>query len=366
MGKLRVGVLFGGKSVEHEVSVVTARAVIAALDLAKYEVVPLGITRDGGWLAPERSQHMLVAGSTGGGEGDQASTLVTVENRGLTPLTGLDVVFPLVHGTMGEDGTLQGLLELAGLPYVGAGVLGSAVGMDKDMMKRVFRDYGLPVGPFLVLRRSDWADSRSRWTSRIAAELGFPCFVKPSNGGSSVGISKVNGPDALPAALELALTLDRKAVVEQAIDAHELECAVLGNEHPEASVVGEVRSAREFYDYEAKYFDNRTTLTIPADVPATVSERVRAMAVQVFQAVDCEGMARVDFFWREADSALFVNEINTIPGFTPMSMYPRMWQASGMSYPALVDRLIQLALQRHREKQTTQFSVDALAPEHTQ
>lgn len=366
MARLRVAVVFGGRSVEHEVSRLSARSVIAALDPEKYEIVPLAITREGAWLPPGASHLLLAAGGAAPEEAAQApAALVRAGSSGAAPLSGIDVVFPLVHGTMGEDGTLQGFLELAGIPYVGAGVLGSAVGMDKAMMKRVFREAGLPVVPFLVTSRAAWGTDPEGVAREVAQALGYPCFVKPANGGSSVGITKVRDAAALPDAVELALRLDRKAVIERGVQARELECAVLGNDYPEASVVGEVRTAREFYDYEAKYFDDHTQLVVPADLPDGVAQQVRELAVRAFQAVDCAGMARVDFFWVEG-GGLYVNEINTIPGFTSMSMYPRMWQASGLSYPALVDRLVQLALERHQERQRTQFDLQRIQPSAVQ
>ncbi len=358
MPKLRVGVLFGGRSVEHDVSLVSARAIMAALDPARYDVIPLAITKAGAWLPPAQAQRLLAAEPLEPGAGITA--VATVGDSASTPLGAVDVVFPVVHGTMGEDGTVQGLLELADVPYVGAGVLGSALGMDKAMMKVVFQASGLPVAPYLTVSRHDWQSDAAAMACRIGSELGYPCFVKPSNGGSSVGISKVHHAGELAAAMDLALHLDRRAVVEQAILARELECAVLGNDEPQASVVGEILPAREFYDYEAKYFDDRTQLRIPADIPAAVAERVRALAVQAFVALDCAGMARVDFFLSKDDGPLFINEINTIPGFTPTSMYPRMWQASGLSYAALVDRLVELALERFAEKQQTAFTYPAL------
>ena len=358
MPKLRVGVLFGGRSVEHEVSLVSARAVIAALDPAKYDVVPIGISKQGQWLPPGPSQGMLTDGTVST-EGELA---MVATDASKTPFAGIDVAFPVTHGTLGEDGSLQGLLTHARIPFVGAEVLGSAVGMDKVMMKRVFRDAGLPVAPFLAVTRTEWEHDHTAICARVAAELDFPCFVKPANGGSSVGISKVHHTGELEQAVSLALRLDRKAVIEQGLTARELECAVLGNDAPQASVVGEIRPApdHEFYDYHAKYFDDRTQLIIPAEVPAAVADEVRALAVRAFTAVDCSGLARVDFFWRTDTGEICINEINTLPGFTPMSMYPRMWQAAGLSYADLVDRLVELALERHAERQQTEFNFTEL------
>lgn len=345
--KLRVAVLFGGQSVEHDVSLRSARSIVNALDPEKYEAVPIAITREGHWLPPAPAQRLL------GGDprpdyqsGIQDRSLLSTQHSALE--SGFDVVFPVVHGTQGEDGTVQGLLELAGLPYVGAGVLASAVGMDKAIMKRVFREAGLPIVGFSVVTRHQWQKDPN-----AIERLSFPCFVKPSNGGSSVGVSKARNDEELRQALELALQLDRKALIEEGLDARELECSVLGNEEPEASSVGEIVPKREFYDYEAKYHDDTTELWIPAPIPDEVADQVRSLAIQAFQALDCSGMARVDFFMRKTDDALFINEINTIPGFTSVSMYPKLWEAAGVSYPELVDRLIQLALERHRESQAT-------------
>ncbi|MBI2887683.1 MAG: D-alanine--D-alanine ligase [Chloroflexi bacterium] len=382
MAKLRVGVLFGGQSVEHEVSLLSAQSVLAALDPSRYEVVPLGITHEGKWLAPAAATRLLGAGASSPGQepapngalrqaqdgalrqaqdGAQADvTALVLAERALADLPKLDVIFPVLHGTFGEDGTVQGLLELADVPYVGAGVLGSAVGLDKDVMKRVFREAGLPVVRFLTILRKDWERRAQAIQADVEGALGYPCFVKPANGGSSVGIAKVHGPEDLPQAMEAATALDRKVLVEEAIQGRELECSVLGNDDPEASAVGEVIPAREFYDYQAKYFDERTRLVVPAPIPRTVADLVRQLAVRAFRAIDCAGMARVDFFLRASDGTLFVNEINTIPGFTPMSMYPKMWEAAGLSYSALLDRLIQLALERHQEKRQNRYNYAAL------
>lgn len=347
MAKLRVGVLFGGRSTEHDVSKVSARSVINALDTSKYEVIPLGITKSGEWLDIEASAALF-----SGHYVDNKS-----EHPNLQPIVpDVDVVFPAVHGTYSEDGTLQGFLELAGLPYVGAGVAASALGMDKLLMKRMFAQAGLPQAPYLGISRHQWRTDNASLSEAIRTQLGFPCFVKPSNGGSSIGVSKVHNADELRPAVEQALSLDRKAVAEAAVIGRELECAVLGNDAPEASVVGEITFNHEFYDYEAKYHDDSTQLVIPAQVPAVISDELRALAVRAFQAVDGAGMGRVDFFLRTADNQLFINEINTIPGFTPMSMYPRMWEATGIAYPALLDRLIELALERHAEGRETYFS----------
>jgi len=262
----------------------------------------------------------------------------------------LDVVFPMVHGTGGEDGSLQGLLELAGIPYVGAGVLGSAIGMDKAMMKVAFAQAGLPIVDHKVIRSSDLEQERERFIRSVESAFGYPCFVKPANGGSSVGISKAKDRDGLADAIDLAARYDRKVVVERAVDGREIECSVLGNDRPEASVPGEIVPANEFYDYRAKYIDTGSRLLIPAPVSAEQSARIRDLAIRAFRALDLCGMARVDFFLDRTSEAIFLNEVNTIPGFTPISMYPKLWEASGLSFPALVDRLVRLALERHAEK----------------
>ena len=369
MAKLRVGVLFGGRSVEHDISLLSARSVMLALDPSKYEIVPIGITNEGKWLPSGEAAGLLESGApTQKQKGAPQAAVSDVTSpvlsdlpvrqagRPLSQLPPLDVIFPVLHGTFGEDGTVQGLLELAELPYVGAGVLSSALGMDKALMKRVFRDVGLPVAELVTVTRRDWSTRPQAVTERVASKLGYPCFVKPSNGGSSIGISKVHTPEELGPALQAALRLDRKALVEEAILGRELECSVLGNDDPAASAVGEIVPAREFYDYEAKYRDQRTQLIVPARIAPELAAQVRELACCAFRAIDGSGMARVDFFLRSSDNKLYVNEINTIPGFTQVSMYPKMWEAAGLSYPELLDRLIQLALERHAEKKQTWYS----------
>jgi D-alanine-D-alanine ligase len=368
--RIRLGVLFGGRSGEHEISLLSAASVLRVLDPAKYEVVPIGITREGQWRVgstprelagePERVlQRVLGEGRPVTASADPRGPLLFPATRSASrrPMAGanLDVVFPLLHGTFGEDGTVQGLLELAGVAYVGAGVLASATGMDKDVMKRLFRDAGLPVVPWLVVLQRDWARERSRWQRRIAREIGYPLFVKPANLGSSVGISKVHGPRELVAAIDLAARYDRKIVVEAAVDAREIECSVLGNDRPQASAPGEVIPVNEFYDYEAKYLKEGSEIVIPARLGSRLTREVRRLAVRAFAAIDCAGMARVDFLLDRRTGALFVNEINTIPGFTPISMYPKMWEASSVPYSELIDRLIHLALERHADRQRSAF-----------
>ena len=377
--KIRLGLLFGGRSGEHEVSLTSAASVLKALDPEKYEVVPIGITREGRWLVGSSADHLL-PGVLEHGRPVTASVdptgprLIPLNSAGLaeqqsSPVSGpavgpasgrespeVDVIFPLLHGTFGEDGTVQGLLELAGVPYVGAGVLGSSVGMDKDVMKRLFSDARLPIVNWVLVLRGEWEQYPRQARTLIEKKIGYPLFVKPANLGSSVGISKVRNAKELPAALDLAAGYDRKIVVERAVNAREIECAVLGNDHPEASVPGEVVPVNEFYDYEAKYLKEGSELIIPAKLRPREVRRVEQLAVRAFEATDCAGMARVDFLLDRRTGGLFVNEINTIPGFTPISMYPKLWEATGLSYPKLIDRLVELALERHQDKARTQYT----------
>ena len=357
--RLRVGVIFGGRSVEHEVSLVSARSILQHLDPARYEVIPIGITRQGKWVTSSDASPLLEGGLESGRidpcmlPGDPSTGGLVRLGNGFTSgtVSALDVVFPVVHGGHGEDGTLQGLLELADIPYVGAGVMASAVGMDKDMMKRIFREAGLPVVACRTLVRSEWEKRRPELMKELPGDLGYPCFVKPANTGSSVGITKAHDSRELELGLEQAFRYDRRAVVEAAVDAREIECSVLGNDEPVASVPGEIIPCNEFYDYEAKYLAEGSRLIIPAEIPPEVSEKVRRIAVAAFRAVDGAGMARVDFFLERSTHALYLNELNTIPGFTPISMYPKLWEATGVSYRELLDRLIVLALERHGDKQ---------------
>ncbi|HZP27266.1 MAG TPA: D-alanine--D-alanine ligase family protein [Dehalococcoidia bacterium] len=342
---LKVGLLFGGRSAEHEVSIVSAQGVQDAINSDRFEAVPFGVTRQGIWLTPDESAQALsrLAPASYRSLPDTTRGQPTIRPEVLTALTACDVAFPLIHGTQGEDGTLQGMLELLGLPYVGAGVAASALGMDKDLMKRVFRQSGLPTPNWMTVTARDWREQIAR------REVHYPCFVKPANMGSSVGVSKVKDADGLAAAIELALRYDRKALIEQAIAGREIEVAVLGNESPEASPPGEIIPAGEFYDYAAKYLDDSARLVAPVELPAALLQRLQQQAVAAFQAIDCAGMARVDFFLSGDD--IYVNEINTIPGFTPISMYPKLWQAAGLSYRDLISRLIELALERQEKKQ---------------
>ena len=396
MKKLRVGVLFGGRSGEHEVSLLSAASVVNAIDKNKYEVVPIGITKDGRWLTaaaaeallqgkPHDESRHLRAGDPDATPG--AAVLASGEavvvppepvhpaNRSLTPFQSdatthrraadrainVDVIFPVLHGTFGEDGTIPGLLELADIPYVGAGVLGSAAGMDKDIMKALFRSASLPIVKHITILRSDWDTDAKKTEKIVDRALKYPVFVKPANLGSSVGISKARTRKELGPAIYEAAKFDRKIVIEQGVGgakhkAREIECSVLGNDRPQASVPGEIVPIKEFYDYAAKYLDEGSELVIPAKLTKAETKKVQELAVRAFQAVDCAGLARVDFLMDPKTRKLFVNEINTMPGFTAISMYPKLWAASGLSYPDLIDRLIQFGIERHQDKKKNQYS----------
>jgi D-alanine-D-alanine ligase len=357
--KLRVGIIFGGKSAEHEVSIQSAKSIFEALDRQKYDPLLIGVDKLGAWhlggsadfILNASDPRLIALNAT-------APEVVPVERPGeslalLSPKDGralesVDVFFPIIHGTFGEDGSLQGLLRLLNMPYVGADVLGSAVGMDKGVMKRLLREAGLPIPRFFEVRARELAELDP--AGAVAAVGGFPVFVKPCNLGSSVGIRKVKRPEDLIPALKDAFRYDRKALVEEAVSGREIECAVLGNDTPEASICGEIVPTHEFYDYEAKYIDEHgATLNIPADLDAHTSRRVRALAVDTFRALECAGMGRVDFFLKP-DGQVLINEINTLPGFTKISMYPKLWAASGIPYPDLLDRLIGLAVERHHQE----------------
>jgi D-alanine-D-alanine ligase len=366
--KLRVGVLFGGRSGEHDVSLRSARSILAAIDPRKYDVVELGITREGRWLQGAPAQKLLGIPAAKPAAKSSATSLVAAASNPGAP-TGLDVVFPVLHGTFGEDGTIQGLFELADIAYVGSGVLGSAAGMDKDAMKRMFASAGLPMTPHVTLLRSEWRADPARCTRLIEKTLRYPVFVKPANLGSSVGISKVKSRAGLAKAMDEAAGFDRKLVIEQGVGGpgvkpRELEVAVLGNDNPEASVVGEIVPAKEFYDYEAKYElsgPDESLSIIPARLSRVDEKRIRTMAVQAFRACDCAGLARVDFLMAprtegKPGNEILLNEVNTLPGFTSISMYPKLWEASGLSYTRLIDRLIELAIERHGEKLETTFT----------
>lgn len=356
--KLRIGVIFGGRSGEHEVSLVSATSVCQALDRSKYDVVPIGIAPDGRWLSSDRALTLLK--ERGSLQEEPERFLVPEPNRqALVSLDGetaqgkIDVIFPVVHGTYGEDGTLQGLLDLANIPYVGAGVLGSALGMDKIVQKQLFAQADLPITGYTWFLSSVCRKQPRRVVADAENVLRYPMFVKPANTGSSVGISKAHKRRELVAAIETAAEYDRKVIVEQGIEGiREIECSVLGNDTPEASIPGEIIPSNEFYDYDAKYVDGKSTAVIPARLSGSVVRRVQALSVQAFRVLDCAGMARVDFFVTKRTGRVYLNEINTIPGFTSISMYPKLWEASGLSYAALLDRLIELALERHRDRNT--------------
>jgi D-alanine-D-alanine ligase len=399
--KLRVGILFGGRSGEHEVSLLSAASVLKAIDRDKFDVTPIGITKEGRWLASGDARGLLEGDAQAGTRrlragdpdstpgarllqegiptllapepGAQPSTALDTKKRRDTRSVGvqgsggqsaLDVVFPVLHGTFGEDGTIQGLFELAGIAYVGSGVLGSAAGMDKDVMKRLFAEAGLPIVRHVTLLRAEWENSPRKAIARIEAALPYPVFVKPANLGSSVGISKAHDRKELGPALALAARYDRKLICEQGVGgkkgrARELEVAVLGNDAPKASVVGEIVPGKEFYDYEAKYLSEGSVPVIPARLTRAETKKIREMAIAAFQACDLSGLARVDFLMESGGKRrIFLNEVNTMPGFTSISMYPKLWEASGLGYTELITQLIELALERHGEKERTVYSRD--------
>jgi len=396
MAKLRVGILFGGRSGEHEVSLLSAASVLDAIDKAKYEVVPIGITKDGRWLMAEHAERLLKGASAHATPekhlraGDPETTpgaavlargesvVVPPEpahrEGGLAPFQtdanlrraadraiNVDVIFPVLHGTFGEDGTIQGLLELADIAYVGAGVLGSSAGMDKDIMKSLFRAAGLPIVKHVTVMRSQFEGQPKKVQKLVESKLKYPVFVKPANLGSSVGISKAHNAKELGPAIAEAAKFDRKIVIEEGVGgkkrkARELECAVLGNDDPKASVAGEVVPCKEFYDYDAKYLAEGSELVIPAKITKAEMKTVQRLAVAAFQAVDCTGLARVDFLMDPKSRRIFVNEINTMPGFTAISMYPKLWAATGVPYRELIDRLIQLGIERHEDKKRNQYT----------
>jgi D-alanine-D-alanine ligase len=413
MAKLRVGILFGGRSGEHEVSLLSAASVLNAIDKTKYEVVPIGITKDGRWLTAEHAERLLKGKNTAtatAGTNDEhvspaqlragdpeatpgAAMLKTGESvvvppeptrrgAGLAPFQtdpnsdsktdaslrrasdraiNVDVIFPVLHGTFGEDGTIQGLLELADIAYVGAGVLGSSAGMDKDIMKSLFRAAGLPIVRHVTVLRNQFEREPKKVRKLVESRLKYPVFVKPANLGSSVGISKAHDGKELAPAIAEAAKFDRKIVIEEGVGgkknkAREIECAVLGNDDPKASIAGEIVPCKEFYDYDAKYLVEGSEAVIPAKLTKAEMKTVQRLAIAAFQAVDCTGLARVDFLMEPKSRKIFVNEINTMPGFTAISMYPKMWTASGLAYPELIDRLIQLGIERHQDKKRNQYS----------
>jgi len=395
MEKLRVGILFGGRSGEHEVSLLSAASVLNAIDKEKYEVVPIGITKDGRWLTAQHAENLLTGKlvleprNLRAGDPETTSPAAVLargeavvvppepvhRHTGLVPFQtdaglmrrasdraiNVDVIFPVLHGTFGEDGTIQGLLELADIPYVGAGVLGSAAGMDKDIMKSLFIAAGIPIVKHVTILRGAWEKDPKKVQKLVESKLTYPVFVKPANLGSSVGISKAHNRKELGPAIGEAAKFDRKIVIEQGVGgkkekAREIECSVLGNDEPIASVPGEIVPGKEFYDYTAKYVDEGSQLIIPAKLTKAETKKVQDLAVAAFQAVDCSGLARVDFLMDPKTGKIFLNEINTMPGFTSISMYPKLWAASGLAYADLIDRLIQLGIERHEDKKKNQYS----------
>jgi D-alanine-D-alanine ligase len=393
MKKTRVGILFGGRSGEHEVSLLSAASVLQAIDRSKYQVVPIGITKEGRWVTAGHAERLLGGGApgkhlrAGDPEATQPAAVLrkgesvlvppmpsealvpfereagAVTHAGSEQVLSVDVIFPVLHGTFGEDGTIQGLFELASIAYVGSGVLGSAAGMDKDAMRRLFQSAKLPMVKWVTFLRGEWEKSPKKVRAKIEAALKYPVFVKPANLGSSVGITKAHNAKELASAIETAAQFDRKIVVEQGVGgkkdkARELEVAVLGNDAPEASVVGEVVPIKEFYDYEAKYLSEGSDLIVPAKLTKAQAKQVREMAIAAFRVCDCAGLARVDFLMEPGKSGrIYVNEINTLPGFTSISMYPRLWAASGVPYPKLIDRLIELAMERRADKDRNRYSL---------
>jgi D-alanine-D-alanine ligase len=361
--RLRVGILFGGRSGEHEVSLASAASVLRALDPEKYEAVPIGISKDGRWLIGVGAQRMLPDVLRSGQRvflppDPSAAALVPFGGEQPQSAVRVDVVFPVLHGTFGEDGTVQGLLELAGLPYVGAGVMASAIGMDKDVQKRLFQQAGLPVAKYIAFPRLAWEREPARWLAAITRQFRFPVFVKPATLGSSVGMTKVHSRRELAPALDQAAQFAQKILVEHAVVGREIEVSVLGNENPKASLPGEIIPHREFYDYAAKYLEEGTELVVPARITSAQTAKFQEYAVRAFRAIDGAGMARVDFFLERRRREILLNELNTIPGFTAISMYPKLWEASGLSYRELIDRLIELALEQHREKSRTKYAIE--------
>ncbi|MGH8614778.1 MAG: D-alanine--D-alanine ligase family protein [Gammaproteobacteria bacterium] len=367
--RIRTGILFGGRSCEHEVSIQSARGVLSAIDRDKYEPVPIGVTKDGEWVLIRDDQVQpgkplsrdcgpklnLLPDPTCAGRLRLEQTSIKTEEA-----VALDVIFPLIHGPMGEDGTVQGLFELAGIPYVGSGVLASAAGMDKVVMKALFEKTGIPIAPCRTFLRSRWESEPAAILNECEAAFPYPWFIKPANMGSSVGVSKVHGHTEFQSAMDEAARYDRKLIVEAAVeDAREIEAAVLGNDDPKVSVPGEIIPCNEFYDYRAKYLDNASELIIPAELPDSVVKRIQSLSLVAYSALDCAGLARVDLLLQRSDHAAFVSEINTLPGFTPISMYPKLWEASGISYTGLISRLIELAFERHAERRRNQTTYSA-------
>ena len=360
MKKLTVALLFGGKSGEHEVSLRSAASILKALDREKYHVIPIGITKEGQWRSDPKFLEAAFPDILSNGRTvllppdplDNSLMQVLSDSKAIGNQARIDVVFPALHGTYGEDGTIQGLLDMANLPYVGAGVLGSSVGMDKDVMKRLLQHAGLPIVDFLVVLDHQWQARKPAIRKDIEVQLGYPCFVKPANLGSSVGISKVKDAAALDSAMDLAAQYDRKIIIEKGLEVREIECSVLGNDDPLASLPGEIVPSHEFYDYEAKYLDESSRLLIPAPLEESQTKTIQELAIRTFLVTECSGLARVDFFLEKNTNLIYVNEINTLPGFTSISMYPKLWQATGLGYSELIDKLIQLAIERHQARQS--------------
>ncbi|HXM99934.1 MAG TPA: D-alanine--D-alanine ligase family protein [Candidatus Dormibacteraeota bacterium] len=359
--RLKVGVLFGGRSGEHEVSLASAASVIRGLDPDKYEAVPIGITKDGHWLVGTGTQKtpadVLRSGKRVIMMADPTEAALIAMDRS-SGAQRLDVIFPVMHGTFGEDGTIQGLLELAGLPFVGAGVLGSAIGMDKDVAKRLCQAAKIPVVPWIAVHRADWEKKPREIQKAIEDKFKYPIFVKPATLGSSVGMSKVHSAEEFAAALDLAAEFGMKILVERCVTAREIEVSVLGNSDPKASIPGEIVPHREFYDYAAKYLEEGTRLLIPAELKPAQIKKIQALSIGAFRALELNGMARVDFFLEKKGGRIFLNEVNTIPGFTSISMYPKLWEASGVPFRELLDKLIGLAMELHREKARTKYAIE--------
>ncbi|MGA2094827.1 MAG: D-alanine--D-alanine ligase family protein [Candidatus Acidiferrum sp.] len=359
--RLRVGVLFGGRSGEHEVSLASAASVIRGLDPDKYETVPIGITKEGHWLIGSSAQKLLPEVLR---TGQRVTMSADPTDAALVRLDGsgggqrIDVVFPVMHGTFGEDGTIQGLLDLAGLPFVGAGVLGSAIAMDKDIAKKLLRAAKIPVVPWIAIRRDEWERNEFATVHQIEKEFPYPLFVKPATLGSSVGMTKVHSRQELAPALNLAAEFAMKIMVERAVTAREIEVSVLGNHDLQASIPGEIVPHREFYDYAAKYLEQGTQLLIPANLRPAQVKKFQHLAMQAFRALELNGMARVDFFLEKPSGKIYLNELNTIPGFTSISMYPKLWEASGIPFPQLIDKLIELAIEQHAEKARTKYAIE--------
>ena len=359
--RLRVGILFGGRSGEHEVSLASAASVIRGLDPDKYEAVPIGISKEGHWLTGAGAQKMLPEVLR---QGQRVMMNADPTDAALIRLDGsgggqrLDVVFPVIHGTFGEDGTIQGLLDLAGLPFVGSGVLGSAIGMDKDVAKRLLQVAKIPVVPWITVLRHEWEANQEAIQKAIEESFSYPVFVKPATLGSSVGMTKVHGREELAPAITLAAEFAMKILVEKSVTAREIEVSVLGNHEPKASIPGEIVPHREFYDYAAKYLEEGTQLLIPAELKPAQVKKIQKLAVEAFRALELSGMARVDFFLEKKSGKLFLNEVNTIPGFTSISMYPKLWEATGIPFRELIDRLIVLALEQHTEKARTKYEIE--------